>query len=186
MNQKIPRIGIICRLLKLHLFTSESLFEILSRFKLNEEVLRICLVKLCEMCTKLDDLNGPLCNLLFFHSSEDKNENLRFIVLEALSKLNTEFFSAIPGCIFNLLLDDDEEIRSEMCRLFNPDDPLNLAQTLRNYIQLVGRERFHEYLGDYIKSHPEKELPIVSKDPILFEKEVLNLFIDPNYLLAKF
>lgn len=156
--------------------------EVLARFTLNEEILKICLVKLCESCADFKDLDENLSNLFYFYSSEDKNENLRFIVLEALSKLNPILFSSIPACIFNLLLDDDDEIRNEMCRLINPANPFNLAQTLRNFIHLVGRECFLNFLKNYREKHPST----ATRNLILFEKEVLNLFIDTEYLAIKF
>lgn len=153
-------------------------FKIVERFKLNEEILKLAIPILCK--TAREPLNECLGELLTFYSSAENNENLRFIALEGLKTIQPELLQNMPQCVYSLLLDDDEEVRNEVCTILNPTSPLNLAQTLREFVD--DSSKFIQFLNTYEALHaPQKALKIA-----LFEKEPLNLFIDIQFLRMKF
>ena len=135
------------------------------------------------LCRKSNEMiDDRLVSLLTFYSSPERNENLRLIVLESLRSLNGKFFINFPDFIFSLLLDDEEGIRMDMCKVLDQANPSCPAKTLKNFIELVGSSKFAKFLDNYHKNHLSLERAHLE----LFEKEPLNLFIDIQYLRKKF
>ena len=133
-------------------------------------------------------MNSPIDErvkcLLTFYSSADKNENLRLILLSGLAELKKNIFQEIPQCIFNLLLDDDEEIRNEICIILSKENTLNPAATLRKFIDSIEVSKFIEFLDKSEENQHVKTQETLKTT--LFEKEPLNLFMDLQYLRKKF
>ena len=160
----------------------ETFLKIIECFKLNEEILSVALPILCKkVCHPIDE---RVKNLLTFYSCAENNENLRFILLSALVELKEEIFQEIPRCILNLLLDDDEDVRNEICKILSVGAHLNPAATLRRFIGSVEVVEFVGFLDNYESTHHVE--PRESLKNVLFEKEPLNLFIDLQYLRKKF
>lgn len=178
MNKRLPNIHLICINLESENVSTDIIYKIFERFKLNEEILMIALPILC--CG--DIIDDRLVSLLSFYSAADNNENIRLIVLRSLKMLKFKFFKNIPQCIFSLLLDDDEDIRMGICTVLNSAYPSSPAKTLKNYINFVGTSEFIKFLDNYQK----KYLNLEESNIKLFEKEALNLFIDIQYLRKNF
>lgn len=180
LNKRLPNIYLICACLKTGTVSADIIYKILEKFKLNEEIIMIALPLLCRQSSEfIDDRLVPLLSL---YSASGSNENLRFIVLESLKVLKSNFFRNIPDCIFSLLLDDDEDIRMGICTVLNSVTPSSPAKTLKNFIDLVGPSEFSKFLENYQENHFISEESNVK----LFEREPLNLFIDIQYLRKKF
>lgn len=156
----------------------ETILTIIERFKLNEEILSVALPILCKKASQ--SVDGRVKNLLTFYSSPEKNENLRLILLSGLVELEKSLFQEIPQCILNLLLDDDEDIRNEICGILYAD-LMNPAATLRRFIGTIEVSDLISFLDNY-----DENKNLVSLSNVLFEKEPLNLFIDIQYLRKKF
>lgn len=171
----------------------EIILAIIERFKLNEEILSVALPILCKkVCQPVDE---RVKSLLTFYSSPEKNGNLRFILLSGLAAFEAEkkrllIFQEIPQCILNLLLDDEEEIRNEICAILCDDAaPLNPAATLRKFIGSIEVSDFAGFLDNYEEIIKNDVMPpgnSKKQAATLFEKEPLNLFIDIQYLRKKF
>lgn len=175
-NLKLIRLGLSDDLVV------ETLLKIIEAFKLNEDILSSALPILCKkVCQPVDE---RVENLLTFYSSAEKNENIRFILLSGLAELKKELFYDIPYCVLNLLLDDEEEIRNEICKILSFEAQLNPAASLRKFIHSIGPLEFAKFLDNYETTYhlePREPLKVA-----LFEKEPLNLFIDIQYLRKKF
>lgn len=180
LSKRLPNIRYICQYLDdAEDLDPELIIKIVEKFKLNEEILKLAIPILCKKA--FEPLCENLVGLLTFYASAENNENLRLIVLDGLNNLQTGLLKKLPKCIFRLLLDDEEEIRNEICRLLNPSYPLNLAQTLKTFVGSNVVD-FIQFLNDYKSSNsPQKSSKLE-----LFEKEPLNLFIDIHYLQLKF
>ncbi len=166
---------------------TEILFGVLERFKLNEAIAKPCLRLLCEkQCDEV--LDERLLAALSFYSGFLGNENVRLMCLSALSHLQpAKLLLQIPHVIFNVLLDDCEEIRMQGCELISPllfpgpNRSFNLLYSLRAYVSLVSQQVFASYLASLsVSSSP------ASPSLILFEHEPLNEFLDLNWLEYNF
>ena len=178
LNKSLPNIGLICDCLKTENVITDIIYNVVEKFKLNEEIIILALSLLCKRSNEIFD--DRLVSLLTFYSASESNENLRFIVLESLKMLNYKFFKNIPDCIFNLILDDVEDIRLEVCKILKSPGASNPSKTLKNFINLVGNSEFIKFLEIYQKNHL---IQVQEESNIkLFEKEALNLFIDIQYL----
>lgn len=155
----------------------EIILQIIERFKLNEEILSAAVPILCKKAS--GPLDERFKTLLTFYSKAENNENLRFILISGLVEMKSELFKEIPHCIFNLILDDEEEIRTEICKLMST---LNPARNLRKFITSIGASDFEAFLDDYEKCHKFNDENAMK----LFQKEPLNLFIDLKHLRQKF
>lgn len=183
LSKRHPNIQLICSLLQTDKDCEfQTIYSIIDKLRFNEEILGLALPILCQK--SLEAVDERLKNLLTFYAAAENNENVRLIVVNALAQLEPELFKHIPQCVFSLLLDDNDEIRNEMCRILNSSAALNPAETLRKFISSVGLCEFRAFLDNY----EEKNLPISQGNSknCLFEKEPLNLFIDIQYLRRKF
>ena len=80
-------------------------------------------------------------------------------------------------------MDDEEEIRNEICKILSFEAQLNPAASLRKFIHSIGPLEFAKFLDNY-----ENNLSLGALRTFkvaLFEKEPLNLFIDIQYLRKK-
>ena len=141
----------ICHFLNAENVAIDVAHSIVEKFRFNEEILSIALPLLCRRAS--ENFDDRLVPLLAFYSASERNENLRFIALDSLKMLRSDFFKRIPESIFSLILDDDEEIRLVMCKVLNPSNHLCPAETLRRFIRLVGTSEFIKFLGNYHKHH---------------------------------
>lgn len=182
-----------------------SLFSILETFKLNEEIVSRCLPILCafsnyycysdintikDIITDInvsDALVSGLKHYLNFYAAAENNENLRHIAIEGLKCLDPGLFAQVPEAVLSLLLDDVEDIRGTTCQILHQSQeeiPVNPAETLANFVKLIGLDRFSRFLDEYETTCSAANND--SDDTKLFEKEALNLFIDTNYLRKKY
>ena len=127
------------------------------------------------------------------YAAAENNENLRRIALESLKCLDPGLLIQVPKAVLSLLLDDDEELRGETCQLLNwlQEIPVNPAETLQNYIKLIGLDEFSKFLDDHNCNNDNNNSNNTSSSSNnnnmkLFEKEPLNLFIDIQYLRKKY
>lgn len=181
LHKKIPNIRMICQFLNDEKnIATNVIHSIVEKFKLNEEILAIALPLLCRRASETFD--DRLVPLLAFYSASERNENLRFIALDSLKMLRFDLFELIPESVFNLILDDDEEIRLGICKVLNSSNPLCPAETIRKFIRHVGTAEFTKFLENYQKHHSSQDESHLK----LFEKEPLNLFIDVQFLRKKF
>lgn len=140
--------------------------------------MNILVPQICDNYEK-NFVDEKLKSILNFYSSPENNENLRFIALKGIEKLNRELLNQIPVCIFNLLLDDNEDIRNGACKILNPSITLNLFETLKQFIyNLKSSKEF----SDFLDAYDERNSRVAKGTNRLFEKEPLNLFIDTQYL----
>ena len=75
-----------------------------------------------------------------------------------------------------------------MCKILGRSDPLNPSETLKRFIKETGELEFIHFL-DFFKAINRSGCLLQNSSSTrnsLFEKEPLNLFIDPNYLVKKF
>ncbi len=165
------------------------LFGILEKFKLNEAIIRPTLRLLCQMQPEARMIDDRLAQALLFYSSTLRNENVRSIAMASLKHLHPGLLTQIPEVIFNLLLDDSDEIRREGCDIVSwllsssSARSFNLLYSLRSYVALVGHQIFYDYLRS------KRLLPSTVSSPsslILFEQEPLNEFLDLAWLEYNF
>lgn len=134
----------------------DVLFGILNKFKLNEAIIRPTLRLLCQIQQVSSAIDVRLGQALLFYSSFLSNENVRLICLEALKHLHPDLLLQIPEVIFNVLLDDSDDIRREGCEVVSPlftasktagsARSFNLLYSLRAYVQLVDQQAFRNFL----------------------------------------
>ena len=186
LSKRLPNIQLICKGLQDFNSQDINIYEIIDKFPLNEDILTLALPIICQ---KSDcHVDEKLKILLSFYASADKNENLRLIALNSISTLDWKLLKNVPQCVFSLLLDDNEEIRNEMCKILGRSDPLNPSETLKRFIKETGELEFIHFL-DFFKAINRSGCLLQNSSSTrnsLFEKEPLNLFIDPNYLVKKF
>lgn len=171
----------------------DILYGVLDKFRLNEAIIGPALSMLCrsQQETAAAVLDRRLASALEFYSSFLTNENVRLLSVAALRELDSRLLTRIPGVIFNVLLDDSEDIRSQGCELICPlighCRPRNLFTSLRSFVGLVGRDVFIKYLREQnattATATAEANVPT---SLVLFEQEPLNAFIDPRWLEYNF
>lgn len=188
----MPDLLLIIRFLDDFNYNVESKFElqiltILETFKLNEEIVSRCLRILCSNASDDSIHFSRLRNHLNIYATAENNENLRFIALESLKYLDPGLLTQVPKAVLSLLLDDDEELRGETCQLLNwlQEIPVNPAETLQNFIILIGLDEFSRFLDDHNCNNDDNNTSN-NNNMKLFEKEPLNLFIDIQYLRKKY
>ena len=182
---KLPNIRYICEFLDSWTNSSAQtqIHEIIKRFKLNEEILSRALPILCKNYDGSAD-REELENLLDYYASAGMNENLRLIALNSLKHMNFDLLKDFPHSVFSLLLDDEEEVRNETCKLLNTESHFNLAETLNKFVEIVGKQELTTFLSKYELTHrPSKS---DNSHSVLFDREQLNLFIDVQFLRKKF
>jgi hypothetical protein len=179
LHKKLPNIRLICQFLNYENISTNAIHSIVERFRLNDEILAIAFPLLCRRAS--ENFDDRLVSLFAFYSAAERNENLRFIALDSLKQLHSDYFKLIPESIFSLIVDDDEEIRLGICKVLNASNPLCPAESLRRFIGQVGTTEFIKFLDNYQKKHSCHEDSHLK----LFEKEPLNLFIDVQFLRKK-
>lgn len=164
--------------------SADILFGILTKFKLNEAIIEPTLRLLCQV--QGESIDDRLAAALKYYSSFLTNENVRFICVAALKCLTPALLVQIPSVMFDLLLDDSNEIREEACKLIasltKSPRSLNLLSSLRAFVDLVGNDIFRAYL----ESQPSIAATSAPGSLVLFEQEPLNAFIDTKWLLFHF
>lgn len=153
-------------------------YRILNRFKLNEAIIGPTLVLLCKH--QRSNIDDRLAQALEFYSDFESNENVRLLAANAIVHLDRSLLPQIPSVIFNILLDDSEEIRLLGCKLVAPENTSNLLCSLEAFAEESGAAFFREFLNRKISAKNSESC--ASNSLVLFEKEPLNAFLDVYWL----
>lgn len=184
LANRVPNLGLICNFLNNYdiLNGLDIIYEILCKFKLNEDIASSSLRLLCKSAR--EPVDTRLVSLLESYSALEMNENLRYIAMQSLRHIKSDLLKFFPQSIISLLLDDTDELRNEACRLLNPSSPFNPSESLSRFINSNGMNSFIEFLNRHENSH--SFISNRANQTCLFEKEPLNLFIDLHFLRKKF